>query len=585
VEITNFIQNNSDTCFNELNFKIPDREIAQAISKLKNGKACGKDSILNEMIKAASPCIIPVLEKLFNHILTTSTFPDPWRINFITPLHKKGSVNMPENYRGIATSSNLCKLFCSILHNRLARFFESNNIIPKQQIGYKSKCRTSDHIYTLRTIIDKYTRNLSKNNLYCCFVDFKSAFDTVWRDPLIYKLIKINVGGCFLKTIRSLYSNVLYCIKANDGISPAFCSNVGVKQGCVLSPILFNLYLSDLPNIFDVSCDPVNIHGTNISCLMFADYLILLSRSPTGLQSCIDRLNGYCTKWRLTINLKKTKVMVFSKSGRAGKSCRFTLKNQPLEITNIYCYLGINFSSNGNFKNALDVLKDKSMRAVFKLRQHNIRDNISTSLKLFNALVLPIIRYCCEVWSPFELKDLSPDNFLNTCEKSLIEKVNNKFCKYLLGIHKYSSNIAAKGELGLHGLLTDCVYHSIKYWLRLVNHNMDKESLVYKCYQENYSSLSSNSTGNWCLHMKNILNNFEFSNIWINQGIGSCYRSESSFLTSLKDKIKLQYESNWEHSIKLNTGKLRTFKLFKNKFGLENYLLTCKFKTENIFPG
>jgi hypothetical protein len=135
VEITNFIQNNSDTCFNELNFKITDREITRAISKLKNGKSCGKDSILNEIIKAASPCIyngpciIPVLEKLqscFNYFYISR--PLQWRINFITTLHKKGSVNMPENYNGgIAVSNNLCtcKLFY-VIYTYLWSIFASN---------------------------------------------------------------------------------------------------------------------------------------------------------------------------------------------------------------------------------------------------------------------------------------------------------------------------------------------------------------------------------------------------------------------------------------------------------------------------
>jgi hypothetical protein len=235
-EILEFIKNNSNSNFNELNFKITADEISKAIPKLKNGKSCGNDLILNEMLKSANPVIIPLLVKLFNQILTNSTYPDAWRVNFITPLHKKGPINSPENYRGIAVSSNLSKLFCSVLHNRLSKFFADNNVIPNNQIGYRSKARTSDHIYTLKCLIDKYTKHLSKHNLYCCFVDFKSAFDSLWRDALIFKLIRANVCGNYLHTIRDMYSEVLYSIKLENGLTPAFSTKVGVKQGCVLSP-------------------------------------------------------------------------------------------------------------------------------------------------------------------------------------------------------------------------------------------------------------------------------------------------------------------------------------------------------------
>ena len=128
-----------------------------------------------------------------------------------------------------------------------------------------------------------------------------------------------------MKTLQSMYSDVLYSIKLDKGTSNTFSSSVGVKQGCVLSPLLFNIFLSDLPNSFDASCDPVIHLGQSLSCLMFADDMILLSKSPSGLQSCLDKLNIYCKQWHLIINISKTKILIFSKSGRSGKKCQFFL--------------------------------------------------------------------------------------------------------------------------------------------------------------------------------------------------------------------------------------------------------------------
>ena len=191
------------------------------------------------MLKAGFVTLTPLLNKLFNRILCAGHFPDSWRINTLTPLHKKGSTLITENYRGIAVGSNLAKLFCSILHIRLTKFAEEKNLIPCNQIGYKKKTRTIDHILTIKNIIDKYIFKLPCKYLFACFVAFKSAFDTIWRKALIHKLLLYGIGGNFITILQSMYSDVFYCVKLQSGLSSKIPSNVRVKQGCVLSPVYF----------------------------------------------------------------------------------------------------------------------------------------------------------------------------------------------------------------------------------------------------------------------------------------------------------------------------------------------------------
>ena len=133
-------------------------------------------------------------------------------------------------------------------------------------------------------------------------------------------------------------------------------------------------------------------------------------------------------------------------------------------------------------------------------------------------MVVPIFSYGCEVWGPFELKGLNSSNFLNLCESSPIEKRNTKMCKYLLGINKYSCNLAAKGELGSHGLLIQCICKSMKYWVRFLKDSMDCNSLVYKSYCENRRLETSQ---NWSHFMNITLSNLGMSNIWLNENLGS----------------------------------------------------------------
>ena len=359
-EIDRTLKSATHTIFNELNYHITTKEIADAGLNLKSNKAAGPDGIPNEIIKVSLPFILTQLTLLFNAILNSGSFPDPWRIQSLSSLHKKGDIYQPPNYRGIAVGNSLSKLFLSILHNRLAKFAATHNLIPKVQIGYKKGARTSDHILTLKTIIDKYINQLPRKYLFACFVDFKAAFDSVWRKALFYKLLQSNIGGNFLAILQNMYTDVQYCVKVNGTHSTPFSSTVGVKQGCVLSPILFNLYLSDFPDMFDESCAPVSINNKKLNCLMFADDVVLLSESSEGLQNCLNRLSKYCAKWQLTINLSKTKVVIFNKGGHRIKKFGFTLNDGDLCVEQMYTYLGIPFTSNGSFKQACVSLTDKA---------------------------------------------------------------------------------------------------------------------------------------------------------------------------------------------------------------------------------
>ena len=149
-----------------------------------------------------------VLNKLFNVILSTGINPDSWKTRVNVSIYKSRDPTNPSNYRGTALNSSLRKLFCQILNNRIVEYLEDNNLHSKEQAGFRKGFRTTDHIFVLRKIIDKYTNNRN-GRIYACFVDFQIAFYSVWHDALLQKLH--NTGKCF-QTIRDMYRNSSVCV-------------------------------------------------------------------------------------------------------------------------------------------------------------------------------------------------------------------------------------------------------------------------------------------------------------------------------------------------------------------------------------
>ena len=186
--------------------------------------------------------------------------------------------------------------------------------------------------------------------------------------------MQINLGGSFYNLTKSLYSKSSCSIKIYQyqTLTTLFQYTRGVRQGCILSPLLFNLYINDLPFSFEnILSDPFVLpNGTKLNALLYADDLISLSRSKTGLQNCLNTFATYCNTWMLSVNPKKTKIMVFQKRAKKCSGQTFYIGNQAIDAVQDYTYLGTKISSSGNFKISLDHLKEKALHALFSLRRH-----------------------------------------------------------------------------------------------------------------------------------------------------------------------------------------------------------------------
>ena len=597
-----------------LNKPISSEEIKNSIKNLNNGKSSSSDMVCNEMLKYLNNNGTSLLLKLYNYCLDTGCY--PWNNSLISPIHKKGNREDPDNYRAIAVSSTIGKLFSTILLDRFIEFRKQNCPDPPNQLGFTKGAQTYDHIFTLNTITSKY-KKLGKR-VYAVFVDFKKAFDSVCREALFYKLSQSGITGKFYNVLRHMYANSSAQIKLSGHVSKSIPIRKGTEQGHPLSPDLFKAYLSDLSPLLNNENCPKLIDKL-VSHLLWADDLIILALDVKTIQNQLNQLNRFCSEWGVEINISKTKLMIFNDSLRHPPiSHTLYLGNKVLTKVDSYCYLGITIHKSGSFSLARHELKNKASRALYSLMTTVNKTKLSyTSLcNLFDTLIKPIALYGAPLWCPSislvkHLGKISnPSVNINTFASnynqnlsrklSLIncEKIHLKFLKWALGINRRASNIGTWGESGRYPLIYECLNITMKYIIRLKS--SDPNSLVSFAFKEQQRSQLE-----WFRHIEPILKldqsytsnhvaayntihksstspkptTQQPSDFLIHNGFAKkipslTLRPEISqhFTTHIIMKIlKSHFRQIWSHT-KQHSPKLDFYNKVKHEFKIENYL-------------
>ena len=335
--------------------------------------------------------------------------------------------------------------------------------------------RTADNHLILRFLIDKIVKGEGKN-LFCCFVDIKKAYDFTNRNILFSKLIlDFGIGGNFLKILASLYTDHKVFVNLSEGLLQPIITTVGLKQGFCLLSLLFNLFINKLPSMFERSCDPVSIESESFSCLLWADDLLIMSRSATGLQNAIKKNHDFYQTIGLEINEKKTKVLVFNGQGRKLANFVFYIGHAEIEVVDTYQYLGLKLKSSGSMQHAVGELFDKANRAWFSIANvlySHKRLPVAKGFQLFDSLIRPIASFSCEAWLPGILPKASfssKNSLLKSWENLKCEILNQKLCRMLLSVHKRSSRLAVLCELSRYPMPpSKTILHMTGNWPILV---------------------------------------------------------------------------------------------------------------------
>ena len=444
-------------------------------------------------------------------------------------------------------------------------FSTKNKLIHPTQIGFIPGNRTADHALTIKTLHDKYVKQSEGGKIYTCFIDFKKAFDSVWHQGMYYKLLENQIGGTFYDLIKDIYSNTKCAIKLANCRTPFFSYKRGVRQGCILSPLLFNIYINEIPKLFEQTLsDPLALpNGTAINSLLYADDLVILSRSKSGLQNCLNQLHTWCNKWLMEINTKKTKIMILQKhKSKQPPNVKFHIGNNEIEITNEYTYLGLRLSQNGNFKPAKEQLSEKALHAFYKIRKKIDFHKLSpkTATIIFDCIISPILLYNSEIWGAYEKKDF------DKWDNSPSEKVHLKFCKIYLGVNRKATNVACRGELGKFPLLITIqknIINYTKHLLQLPEDSIAKQAFILS------KNLHTNNKESFYANIMDMLRPFYPNEDDIETNI-------TNFQTpTIMTKIKESYIEFWKHKLN-HSSKLSFYSTFKTNYSMEPYLTKIK---------
>ncbi|XP_043476186.1 uncharacterized protein LOC122507501 [Leptopilina heterotoma] len=387
--------------------KLRKEEITKAMKNMKKGKAAGIDNIPYEVWMYGGVDLIDRFYTVIKKVWDGAGFPEDWKMAIITPIYKKEDPNDVKNYRGLSLLVTAYKIYTKVIKERLEKEVEGKNILPEGQAGFRKKRSTIDNIFVLNHVTQKARGK--KDKVYGMFIDLKKAYDTVDREKLWNIMKKVGISEYLIEKVKEIYYETKVRIKKKDGLTDEFWTSKGVRQGCVLSPILFCIYLTELEEEFKVrNIGGVKIGSLRIWTLAFADDIVLLAYGRDALLDMMDTLKRFLKERQLILSVEKTKILVFNK-GKRGKKEVWKWEGEEIEEVKTFKYLGFTFNDECNYKDHIKELKRKGVVAAkitWGLGENRCRGDFIRRKMLFTYLVKSVMSYGVEIWGWEEKKEL-----------------------------------------------------------------------------------------------------------------------------------------------------------------------------------
>ena len=462
-----------------LNNDITYEEVSNAIDKAK----CGKAFLVvpNEAMK--NPEAKLLLHKMFNICFQTGLSPTDWLKSDTKPLFKGGEKDPrnPLDHRPLCIMSCIAKIYSCVLNVRLQNHLNSNNLLSDTQNGFRAGRSCIDHIYSLVTILRN--RKSENKQTFLCFVDFRRAFDSV-NHVLLFHILssKFGIAGKMYNSLLSLYRDpqtriVLTSPNTSDATEYFKCP-LGVKQGDILSPTMFSMFVHSLTVELEQSglgvrldlppspwsCSQSSSRASSsllVNHLIYADDLVCIAENPNDLQSLINIVNLWCCKHRLEANLLKTEVMHVRQPLVPRTKFNFKFGQRKINLCQSYKYLGLTINQFLDFGKMSNSFSDPASRALSAVICKMIKN------KGFPFNVFEMLYDCCVT----SVCDYAHD-VISFPQYSGSDQIHTKAIRSYLGVGRSANLCAIRYAISLLEPRSRASIKMLRFYFRLLNINI-----------------------------------------------------------------------------------------------------------------
>lgn len=561
LDFNNFKTSDNGNCVGLYDIDIDIDTVVEALSHAKNNKAPGADFITNELLKNGGDSLNNSILCMFKRLLFLERVPKEWNHSIIVPIFKKGDRKELDNYRGISLSSCVSKVFNRIVAQNVSKFLEDNNVLSEIQGGFRPSFSTTDHVFILKSIAA--CRLAEGKKTYMAFLDFRKAFDTVWRDGLMLAIWNTGIRGKIWKIIDSLYDNVKAQVRFGNLITNDFNVEEGVKQGCALSPVLFCIFINEFAKLLRDHNVGVRIHDVCMGGLFWADDVVLLANDEQELNKMLDLAAQFSRDWRLNFNHSKSNVLVVGQRINGDK--KWKLGNDYISEVNTYKYLGVHISRTLSDHHHVDEVIKKGNRLIAYVK--SIISNFDNFNRvyygdiLWRTIALPSINYASSVWMTNSKRDLNR-----------LEGLQMQMARYILKAPRNTPQAALYGDLGWLSISNSQDTFKAKYLSRVINMDMHRwPKLLLNTMLNNFGQNLDSMRYKFLSHVDNVVKELGIHDIF------ECALTETNSMNphwarSIKMLNYDRFSRKWMEGAKSKSS-LSDYITLKSSPGLEQYLL------------
>ena len=439
---------------------ILEAEVEKAIKPMKKGKSAGDDGFTTEMLQAMDNLGIKRITQLFNKIYDTGYIPSNLRKSTFIPVPKKSKAINCSEFRTISLMSHVTKALMKVILERNKAKIDWE--VSPTQSGFRRGMGTREGIFNLRTINERYLEK--HKDVYICSIDYEKAFDRVKHEKLCEVLAAMNFDGKDVRIIANVYWGQIAVVRTKKGNSRNITIKRGTRQGCVLSPYLFNL----LTEMIFREVDPtwgVSVGGRRLSNLRYADDTALMAESETELQRILNIVKEIGKEFGINMNVNKTKTMVVRRKDVIPQA-KIYIDGHLIGQVPRFTYLGQLITEEGKceeeIKRRIGQARTafNNMKTVLCCRKLPL----PSRFRLLKCYVWPILLYGVETWSVSQLS------------KKRLEAFEMWTIRRLMRI-SWTERVANERVLALAAVQRELLHSVQKQKLRYFGHLMRHDSL------------------------------------------------------------------------------------------------------------